>query len=83
MTYDLQTLRAMLDCNRDEENKIDEKKYLHIIRAWVEHVRESKNVPQSPQQEVSESCTVLNVFFIMYLIVGYFRRVNILLALVH
>ncbi len=57
MSYDLATLRTMFECNCDENKKVGEDKFLHIITKWVAHVRKSasKNVTQSPSHEVSET----------------------------
>ena len=60
MAYHLQILEEMLDCNCDQQNKIEEDKYLHIIKAWVSHVR-AVNVTKSHSQEVSIICTVSRV----------------------
>jgi len=54
MGFNLETLKKMLECGCDQDRKIEKEAYLHIIKSWVKHVRETMtNETPSPVKDVS------------------------------
>ena len=63
MDYDLRILQSMLECNCDRNNRINEAAYSHIIRKWVNDVRD-RSTPSSPLVDSSLEVGIhLNLVF--------------------
>ena len=69
MEYNLQVLQSMLECNCDADNKINKSTFLHIIRKWVNDVRDRCVPPPSPAR-ASLEVRPIGVAYVLYRLGG-------------